>query len=109
MLGALALVAGCGSDNMGTEEEARQVAEGYLSAIADRDVKKACTYVDPASVNPNGSCEDELETSLFFGAPSGAKVKRVDVLEGSATIYLEPKGSFILPYVDDEYRIDPTP
>ena len=97
---------GCGGESQGSEEDARKVAEGFLAAAAAGDADKACAYVDSSDYKKQSTCVNALGVFLAGGSGKPPEIKSVTVLEGSATVRLEPRGYFILVDVDGEYKVD---
>ena len=97
---------GCGGESQGSEEDARKVAEGFLAAAAAGDAEKACEYVDSSSYEKKSTCINTVGFLTGAGLGKAPKIKSVTVLEGSATVRLEPTGYFILVDVDGEYKVD---
>ena len=90
----------------GSEEDARRVAEGFLAAAAAGDARGACEYVDVESDEEASTCVDTVPRLPYTGSLHEPKIKSVTVLDGSATIGLEPTGSFTVVDADGEYKVD---
>jgi hypothetical protein len=97
---------GCGGDSESDEEKAKQVAEDYVTALAESDDARACELQTASSQKKGEGC-DLLSEGLFV--PTSPEVDSVDLNDDRANANVTGSdGSVVLNLVkeDDDWRVE---